>query len=205
MAATFPIPSLPSDTQANDRGTSMASAAGVTIGVQGAARTAQRTAWAAALAGGLFGVEGLASPFVEGEVAYHGINAPLSLALALACAGIWVLLHGAIGRTGRAGVYVTGLGAALAAGGGAVAMVQQVDAVEGLAHTAVLLSILGLVPLGIGLRRVAGVAGALVAASAGILVALVLAGADQPEVFLVPEVALGAALVGCAIRLGPDA
>jgi len=158
---------------------------------------------AAALTGALFIIEAVASLVIDSHVGYHAINVPLNMALVVAAVAMRVRTGG---RAITAGVIVTVLGAALAAAGGAVALVTEglsgataPEATEGIAHTAVPLSLLGLISFGIGLGRRFR-AGYLVAAAAAVSIALVLGGLDPPEAFLVPEAALGAGWLLLAAR-----
>lgn len=153
----------------------------------------------AALATGVaFAAEALVSVVIDAHVGYHSLNAVLNLALLVACADLARRGRPVVGRAGVVGGWATAVMALLAAVGGLyVVLVETLSssessgAVDGVSHTAVLASILFMIPLGIGLRRLDGVSGLLVAASSASMVVMVLAGLDQPELFLVPEVALG--------------
>lgn len=153
---------------------------------------------AAAVAGIAFAAEAVASVYVDAHVGYHSLNAVLNAALLVAGVGIALSGRAVVGRAGVIGGWATALMSLLAVGGGAWAVLVETftrsespGIVEGISHTAILASMLCMVPLGIGLRRLDRVSGPLIAASSACLVVMVLAGLDQPEVFLVPEVALG--------------
>lgn len=153
---------------------------------------------AVVVTGVAFAAEAVASVFVESHVGYHAPNSVLNVALFVASAGFARSGRAAVGRVGVIGGWGTAVMAALAAGGGIWAVLvegltasESPGVVEGIAHTAVLASILLMVPLGIGLRRVDRVSGLVIAASSACLVVMVLAGLDQPEMFLVPEAAMG--------------
>ena len=101
--------------------------------------------------------------------------------------------------------------ALLAVGGGAWAVLVETftsteshGIVEGISHTAILASLLFMIPLGLGLRRVDLPSGLVIAASSACLVTMVLAGLDQPEQFLVPEATLGLGwmMLGRALLVG---
>lgn len=145
-----------------------------------------------------FAAEAVASVFVDAHIEYHSLNSVLNVALLVASAGLALARKAAVGRAGVVGGWATALMALLAAAGGVWAVLvegftagESPGVVEGIAHTAVLASILFLVPLGIGLRRVDGVSGLVIAASSACLVVMVIAGFDQPAMFLAPEAALG--------------
>jgi hypothetical protein len=155
--------------------------------------------WLAASAlGALCIVEALASPLVDAHVGYHLPNALLNLALVVVVLTLLRTGRAGIGKTGIVGGVLCLLGAVPALVGGAmVVAIEGIgsgtvgDLAEGLAHTGVLLSILAMVPLAVGMRRSFGRAAMLVAIAAAALVAMVLAGLDDPIMFLVPEALLG--------------
>lgn len=153
---------------------------------------------AVVITGVAFAAEAVASVFVDTHLGYHSLNAVLNLALFAASAWLASSGRAVVGRAGVIGGWATAVMALLAGGGGAWAVAVEAltgsespGFVEGIAHTAVLASILFMVPLGIGLLRLDRVSGLVIAASSACLVAMVLAGFDQPEMFLVPEAALG--------------
>lgn len=153
------------------------------------------------VAGLLLVVEAVASPFLSGERAYHGLNVPLNLALAAAV----FLLARAIpgGRLARVGAWIAGVAAALAAAGGVVplALGEAPGWLEGVTHGAVLLSFLGLALFAGGLlfppRASRAPLWTLLVASA-LPVVLVLAGLDDPRIFLAPEALVGVGLAWTA-------
>lgn len=153
---------------------------------------------AAFVTGAAFAAEAVASVLTDAHVGYHLLNAVLNVALLVASALFALAGKAAVGRLGAIGGWATALMALLAGGGGIWAVLvegltssQSPGIVEGISHTAVLASMLFMIPLGIGLRGVDRVSGLVIAASSACLVTMVLAGLDQPEVFLVPEAALG--------------
>lgn len=153
---------------------------------------------AAVVAGVAFVAEAVVSVFADSHVTYHALNAVLDAALLIAGANVALAGQRAVGRAGVGGGWGTAVTALLALTSGIWAvLVEGLSAavspglVEGVAHTAVLASLLFLVPLGIGLRRLALVPGYVIAGSSACLVTMVLAGLDQPEAFLVPEAVLG--------------
>ena len=153
---------------------------------------------AVVVTGVAFAAEAVMSVFVDAHVGYHSLNVVLNVALLVASAGLALVSKTSVGRMGVVGGWATALMALLAAAGGVWAVLvegftaaESPGVVEGISHTAVLASILFLVPLGIGLRRVDAVSGLVIAASSACLVAMVLAGLDQPAMFLAPEAALG--------------
>lgn len=153
---------------------------------------------AVVVTGVAFAAEALASVFVDAHIEYHSLNSVLNVALLVASAGLALARKAAVGRPGVVGGWATALMALLAAAGGVWAVLvegftagESPGVVEGISHTAVLASILFLVPLGIGLRRVDRVSGLVIAASSACLVVMVFAGLDQPAMFLAPEAALG--------------
>ncbi len=163
---------------------------------------------AAAVAGVAFTAEAVASVFVDAHIGYHSLNAVLNAALLVASLRIARAGTTVVGRTGVTGGWGTGVMSLLAMGGGVWAVLVETftssespGVVEGISHTAILASMLFLVLLGIGLHRADPVSGPVIAASSACLVAMVLAGLDQPEVFLVPEVALGLGWVLLSRRL----
>lgn len=145
-----------------------------------------------------FVAESVASVFVDSHIGYHAPNAVLNVALLVASTQAALAGRAAVGRAGVIGGWATALMALLAAAGGiwAVAVegfssAESPGAVEGIAHTAVLGSVLFLLPLGLGLRHVAKLPGSVIAGSSACLVVMVLVGLDQPEAYLLPEAALG--------------
>lgn len=153
---------------------------------------------AVVVTGVAFAAEAVASVFVDTHIGYHSLNSVLNVALLVASAGFALTGKAAVGRAGVVGGWATALMAFLATAGGIWAMLvegltaaESPGVVEGISHTAVLASILFLVPLGIGMRRVDGVSGLVIAASSAFLVVMVLVGFDQPAMFLAPEAALG--------------
>jgi hypothetical protein len=153
---------------------------------------------AAVVTGTAFAAEAVASVFVDAHVGYHSLNSVLNLALLISSVGFALSGKAVVGRAGVIGGWATALMAVLAGGGGIWAVMvegftssESPGVVEGIAHTAVLASMLFMIPLGIGLRGVNRVSGLVIAASSACLVAMVLAGLDQPEMFLAPEAALG--------------
>lgn len=150
------------------------------------------------LTGTTFVAEALASLAVDSHVGYHSLNVLVNAGLLAASLRLALAGRGAMGIAGLVGGWATATMALLAAGGGIWAVLvegftsaEAPGGVEGVSHTAVLASFLFLVPLGLGLRRLDRVSGLVIAASSACLVAMVLAGLDQPEWFLAPEVALG--------------
>jgi hypothetical protein len=153
----------------------------------------------------------VASVFLDSHIGYHALNAVLDGALLLTCVMVALAGRRTVGRAGVVGGWATALMALLALAGGVWAVLveglgggESPGVVEGIAHTAVLASLLFVVPLGIGLRRVAGVPGVVIAGSSACLVIMVLAGLDQPEAFLVPEAVLGGGFLLLSRSL-PDA
>lgn len=153
---------------------------------------------AVVVAGVAFVAEALVSVFVDSHVAYHALNAVLNAALLIASASFALAGMRTVGRAGVGGGWATAFMAGLAFIGGIWAVLveglssaESPGVVEGIAHTAVLASLLFLVPLGLGLRRLALVSGYVIAGSSACLVTMVLVGLDQPEAFLVPEAVLG--------------
>ena len=153
---------------------------------------------AAVVTGVAFVAEAVASVYVDTHIGYHSLNAVLNIALLVAGVGLAGLGQAVVGRSGVIGGWGTALMAVLAGGGGIWAVLVETytdsespGVVEGISHTAVLASILFMVPLGLGLRRLDRLSGLVIAASSACLVAMALAGLDQPEAFLVPEAALG--------------
>lgn len=153
---------------------------------------------AVVVTGVAFVAEAVVSVFADWHVGYHALNAILNAALLIACTSFALAGRAAVGRAGVGGGWATALMALMALAGGIWALLveglsaaESPGVVEGIAHTAVLASLLFLVPLGLGLRRVARVAGYVIAGSSACLVTMVLAGLDQPEAFLVPEALLG--------------
>lgn len=159
------------------------------------------TVRAARIAGALFVVEALASPFeiVRAEIQYHGPNSLLNLAVAIAALGIYRSAKERIGRSGRVGARVLVFAATIAGVGGLVSLSfalsegKSPGLVEGVVHTAVLLAILAMVPFAVGLRRSVNRPGLLMLVASAMIVALVLIGLDSPWIFFVPEALLGAA------------
>lgn len=142
--------------------------------------------------------EAILSGFTDSHVAYHALSAVLHAALMVSALSFARAGRGTVGRAGVVGGWAVAGTAALALGGGVWAVLTEGLAarevpgvVEGITHTAVLVALLFLVPLGLGLRGVSRVAGSVIAGSSASLVGMVLAGLDQPEVFLVPEAILG--------------
>lgn len=153
---------------------------------------------AVVVVGVAFVAEAMVSPFVDSHVAYHALNALLNAALVIASSSLALAGLRAVGRAGVGGGWAAASMALLALAGGIWAVLVEglssadpPGVVEGIAHTAVLASLLFLVPLGLGLRRLALVPGYVIAGSSACLVTMVLAGLDQPEAFLLPEAALG--------------
>lgn len=168
---------------------------------------------AVVVTGVAFVAEAVMSVLVDAHIGYHSLNAVLNLGLLVACVRFTPWGKAAVGRLGVIGAWATALMALLAGGGGVWAVLvegstasESPGLVEGIAHTAVLASILFMIPLGIGLRRVDRVSGLVIAASSACLVVMVLAGLDQPEMFLAPEAALGLGwlLLGRALTVGSD-
>lgn len=176
-----------------------ASASVGTTGLGGPTTRRGRLVLAAVVVAGVaFVAEGLVSVFADSHVGYHALNMILNAALLIASTSFAIAGRAVVGRAGVVGGWATALMALLALAGGVWAvLVEGLSAaespamVEGIAHTAVLASLLFLVPLGLGLRRVARVAGYVIAGSTACLVIMVLAGLDQPEAFLIPELVLG--------------
>lgn len=153
---------------------------------------------AAVVAGVAFAAEALASVFVDAHIGYHSLNTVLNFALLVASVGFALSGKAVVGRAGVLGGWATAIMALLAGGGGIWAVIVETftnsespGIVEGISHTAILASILFMIPLGIGLGRVDRLSGLVIAASSACLVVMVLAGLDQPEVFLAPEAVLG--------------
>lgn len=153
---------------------------------------------AVVVAGVAFVVEAVVSVFVDSHVSYHALNVVLNGALVIAGTNFALAGSSAVGRAGVGGGWATAFMALLVFAGGiwtvlveGLSSAESPGVVEGIAHTAVLASLLFLVPLGLGLRRLALVPGYVIAGSAACLVTMVLAGLDQPEAFLVPEAVLG--------------
>lgn len=147
---------------------------------------------AATIAGSFYILEAVLSVYVDSHVGYHAPNLLLNAGLLVAavCLGRRPMPT----RTGRVGAVLTSIGAGLAAAGGLVAVVlegtglgQSPGSVEGIAHTAILLALLGSVVLGAGLRGSLRVSGAAIAVTAAVLLGMVLAGLDDPGLFLAPE------------------
>lgn len=167
---------------------------------------------AALVTGAAFALEAVVSVLVDAHVGYHALNTVLNAALVVCCVVIARSGRATVGRIGVIGARATALMALLAAGGGvwtvAVEGLTSTDtpgAVDGIAHTAVLASILFLVPLGLGVRRVDRVAGLILASSSACLVVMVLVGLDQPEAFLAPEALLGVGWLLLGRRLATGA
>lgn len=153
---------------------------------------------AVGVAGITFAAEAVASVVVDAHIGYHSLNVVLNIALVVACANLALSGKDVVCRAGVIGGWATALMALLAGGGGIWAVLvegltssESPGVVEGISHTAVLASMLFMIPLGLGLRRIDGVSGLVIAASSASLVTMVLTGLDQPEVFLVPEAVLG--------------
>jgi hypothetical protein len=153
---------------------------------------------AVVVAGVAFVAEAVVSVFVSSHVSYHALNAVLNAALLVVGGSFAVAGPRVVGRAGVGGGWATAFMALLAFAGGVWAVLveglgsaESPGVVEGIAHTAVLASLLFLVPLGLGLRRLGLVPGYVIAGSSACLVTMVLAGLDQPEAFLVPEAVLG--------------
>lgn len=145
-----------------------------------------------------FAAEAVASVLVDAHIGYHALNSVLNVALLVACGGFALAGRAVVGRAGVIGACAAALMAVLAGGGGIWAVLVEGSTasrspglVEGISHTAVLASILFMIPLGIGLRRIDKVSGLVIAASSACLVIMVIAGHDQPAMFLAPEAALG--------------
>lgn len=162
------------------------------------ARRGRLVRTAVVAAGVAFVAEALVSVFVDSHVTYHALSAALNAAVLIAGTSFALAGRGVVGRTGVGGGWATAITALLAFAGGVWAVlveglgsVESPAVVEGITHTAVLASLLFLVPLGLGLRRLALVPGYVIAGSSACLVTMVLAGLDQPETFLVPEAVLG--------------
>jgi hypothetical protein len=156
---------------------------------------------AAMLAGALFVVEALWSPFTESHVGYHLPNFLLNAFLAMGVVGLYLYQSAHLGWLGRVGFYLTVTGATVAALGGlSVVLVEGVfggtipEALDGITHTLVLLVILGSLLFGIAIFRANVLpqgAALLVGLASLVTVALVLIGFDSPWLFLVPEALLG--------------
>lgn len=153
---------------------------------------------AVVVAGVAFVAEAVVSVFVDSHVGYHALNAVVNAALVIAGTSFALAGLRAVGRVGVGGGWATAFMALLAFVGGiwgvlveGLSSAESPGVVEGIAHTAVLASLLFLVPLGLGLRRLALVPGYVIAGSSACLVTMVLAGLDQPEAFLIPEAVLG--------------
>lgn len=153
---------------------------------------------AVGVAGIAFAAEAVASVVVDAHIGYHSLNVVLNIALLVACANLALSGKDVVCRAGVIGGWATALMALLAGGGGSWAVLvegltssESPGVVEGISHTAVLASMLFMIPLGLGLRRIDGISGLVIAASSASLVTMVLTGFDQPEVFLVPEAVLG--------------
>jgi hypothetical protein len=166
---------------------------------------------AAVVTGVAFAAEAVASVVLDSHVGYHSLNAVLDAALLVGSVALARSGSASVGRTGVVGGWATALMALLAGVGGIWAVLVEgltgadtPAAVEGIAHTAVLASLLFMVPLGVGLRRLDRRSGLVIASSAACLVIMVLAGLDRPEVFLVPEMVLGAGWFLLSRRLGAD-
>lgn len=170
----------------------------MTITAVEAARGGRTLRAAAAVTGVALVVEAGVSIVVDSHVEYHALNAVLNVALAVAALLLAMSGRGAVGTTGVVGGWATCVLALLAGLGGAWVVAvegfggaEAPGAAEGVTHTAVLASILFLVLLGLGVRKLDRPSGLLIAASSACLVAMVLVGLDQPEVFAVPEAVLG--------------
>ena len=153
---------------------------------------------ASAVTGVAFAAEAVVSVIVNAHVGYHSLNLVLNVALLVAGAGFALSGKAVVGQVGAIGGWATALMAVLAGAGGVWAVLvegftaaESPGVVEGISHTAVLASMLFMIPLGIGLRRVDRVSGSVIAASSACLVVMVLVGLDQPSMFLAPEAALG--------------
>lgn len=153
---------------------------------------------AVVVAGVAFATEAVASVVVDAHIAYHSLNAVLNVALLVASVNFALSGRAVVGRAGVIGAWATALMTLLAGSAGIWAVLVEAftssespGVVEGIAHTAVLASILFMIPLGIGLRGIDRLSGLTIAASSACLVLMVLAGLDQPEVFLAPEAVLG--------------
>ena len=153
---------------------------------------------AVAVTGVAFAAEAVVSVFVDAHVGYHSLNSVLNVALLVAGAGFALSGKAVVGQIGVTGGWATALMALLAGAGGIWAVLvegftasETPGVVEGISHTAVLASMLFMIPLGIGLRRVDRVSGNVIAASSACLVVMVLVGLDQPAMFFAPEAALG--------------
>ena len=153
---------------------------------------------AVAVTGIAFAAEAVVSVIINAHVGYHSLNSVLNVALLVAGAGFALSGKAVVGRSGVIGGWATALMALLAGAGGVWAVLvegftasEAPGVVEGISHTAVLASMLFMIPLGIGLRRVDRVSGSVIAASSACLVVMVLVGLDQPAMFLGPEAALG--------------
>ena len=158
---------------------------------------------AAAQTGILFVIEALISPVMDSHVGYHLLNVPLNVAL---IAAVVVIVRRCRGRAVRVGGAITVFAGFIAAAGGVVALVVEglagsaaPELSEGLAHTAVLLSMVGFTVFGLGLGGRLRPA-YLVAAGAFTALALVLVGLDDPLMFLLPEAAIGAGWLWLAAR-----
>lgn len=161
-------------------------------------RRGQLVLAAVAVTGVAFVVEAMAGVVVHTHIGYHALNTILNAALLVASAGLALTGRRAVGRSGVWGGWATAIMALLASAGGVCAVLVEglssgdsPGLVEGISHTAVLASLLFLVPLGLGLRAVARVPGYVIAGGAACCVVMVLVGLDQPEAFLLPEATLG--------------
>lgn len=165
---------------------------------------------ASIVAGALFVVEALLSPFhlVNSEIQYHGPNSILNLASAAAALGIYRFAKNEIGRSGRVGSRLLIFAAGITGVGGLVPFLTVLfggkapGLVEGIVHTTVLLAILAMIPFAVGLRKLSSGPGLLMMIASIALVALVIIGFDDPWIFLGPEALLGAAWwwTGSALR-----
>lgn len=176
-------------------------------------RGARLTLAAVVVTGVAFAAEAVVSVFVDAHIGYHSLNSVLNGALLVASAGFALSGGAVVGRVGVIGGWATAVMALLAGGGGIWAVLvegltasEAPGVVEGISHTAVLASILFMIPLGMGLSRVDRVSGLLIAASSACLVVMVLAGFDQAGMFLLPEAAtgLGWLLLSRALQAGSD-
>lgn len=172
------------------------------------------TTIAAITAGCAFMAESVVSLVIDSHVGYHALNVVLNAALLVVAVSVARAGRARVGAAGVVGGWGTAVMALLAGAGGLWTLLAEGLAssgtpgvVDGIAHTAVMASILFMVPVGIGLRRSSSIAGTVIAVAAACIVAMILGDLDAPEVFLVPEAALGAGwfLYGRSMRTQPAA
>lgn len=151
----------------------------------------------ALVAGGAFIAQGIISPFTASHAAYHVVNSVLALATATALLAVartqpaWSSMPARAAAWGGAFIgLVMGVGDVIAALAEIVAD-SEIGIVEGIVHSFVLLLLLALAVFGAALRGVAKLPGLLLGGASLLLLVMVLAGLDQPEHFLIPELLLG--------------